>query len=617
MNENMGLLLFSIGPVQSFIAEARRTHDLWAGSRILVDVTRAAIEAIDKKGANLVFPAHVHADCIPNVFAMIVPWDEAVSLAQQAQDASKKKFIDIAEDAKNRLLNWSSISIDNDFSKIWKVQLERHLEFYWVACQKRSDENYGQWYKRSRLALEARKRTRDFQHAEEEGMKDSLSGQRSALRTKTQNAQKFWQDIQTKLKNKSILQSFGREKLDAIGVTKRFSKWGRVESFPSTSSIAAAPFLKEAAKKAPTLLKRFEQALDDLKQAGVIFELPHFNDAISNLPDWHYDGFYFFKERLSTAVIQRELGRSLNKKENELLEKARTQLVALYQKLGHPPTYYVIILLDGDNMGDHISKCNDINQHKDLSQRLENFAKSVGKLLGDGSCAIYAGGDDLLAMVPLENALQSAQRLREKYSEIFSDWPKKYPGTRGNNKDFTCSVGIAIVHHEWPLDAALQEARAAEQRAKNIYQRDAISITVVKRSGEPVEVGAKWSFGSSNTLEHFINQPKGIISLFNEKKIAMKFPYDFAQEAGALIVLPKEACESSLRRLLKRHAPKLSDSDKESLAKQLAELASKMEDSMKNVTRSLSEDEQEQHKGPIELGNWLLLARFIAQGGRE
>ena len=52
------LFLYTVGPVQSYIEQSRKTHDLYAGSRILSELTECVIEEIIKKnGANeIVFP---------------------------------------------------------------------------------------------------------------------------------------------------------------------------------------------------------------------------------------------------------------------------------------------------------------------------------------------------------------------------------------------------------------------------------------------------------------------------------------------------------------------------------------------------------------------------------
>ena len=57
------LLIFTIGPVQGFVVEARRAHDLWAGSRILVELTRAAAQSVktaaEKNGGELIYPREI------------------------------------------------------------------------------------------------------------------------------------------------------------------------------------------------------------------------------------------------------------------------------------------------------------------------------------------------------------------------------------------------------------------------------------------------------------------------------------------------------------------------------------------------------------------------------
>ena len=56
----------------------------------------------------------------------------------------------------------------------------------------------------------------------------------------------------------------------------------------------------------------------------------------------------------------------------------------------------------------------------------------------------------------------------------------------------TASCGAVVAHHQAPLGAVLRELRAAEQRAKNAGERDAFSLTVVKRSGGALTLTAKW-----------------------------------------------------------------------------------------------------------------------------
>lgn len=66
------LFLFTIGPVQSFIAQARKTHDLFAGSKIISDLIDAAMVTVGKN--NVIFP-DANSDAKPNRFFAKIPTD--------------------------------------------------------------------------------------------------------------------------------------------------------------------------------------------------------------------------------------------------------------------------------------------------------------------------------------------------------------------------------------------------------------------------------------------------------------------------------------------------------------------------------------------------------------
>ncbi len=54
------LLTIALGPVQEFIAAARRTADLKAGSQLLVETARKVAAHLEAQGAELIFPANTH-----------------------------------------------------------------------------------------------------------------------------------------------------------------------------------------------------------------------------------------------------------------------------------------------------------------------------------------------------------------------------------------------------------------------------------------------------------------------------------------------------------------------------------------------------------------------------
>ncbi len=75
------LLAISVGPVQEFIAAARRTRDLWFGSYLLSEVSKAVARSVQDAGGTLIFP-HPDSDLkvgskmnVANVIVAKIPAD--------------------------------------------------------------------------------------------------------------------------------------------------------------------------------------------------------------------------------------------------------------------------------------------------------------------------------------------------------------------------------------------------------------------------------------------------------------------------------------------------------------------------------------------------------------
>jgi CRISPR-associated protein Cmr2 len=215
-----------------------------------------------------------------------------------------------------------------------------------------------------------------------------------------------------------------------------------------------------------------------------------------------------------------------------------------------PEAYYALLLMDGDRMGawlsgetalgegvsyrqsfhpdvragfDRQAQGNPLiqdygrqvralspNRHLAISGALNDFALTLVRHVVEVEHlgrVIYAGGDDVLAMLPVADLLPAMQRLRWAYS---GEDPSHASGDRDGlvlTKGFallggrlfrlmgekaTASCGAVIAHHQAPLGSVLRELRAAEQRAKTLGGRDAFSLTLIKRSGGRREFTAKW-----------------------------------------------------------------------------------------------------------------------------
>lgn len=179
--------------------------------------------------------------------------------------------------------------------------------------------------------------------------------------------------------------------------------------------------------------------------------------------------------------------------------------------------------------------------HLQFSQALSNFALLTARTIveaHDGRL-IYAGGDDVLAMLPADAALACAAALRKAFrgeDPGVTGIKSTAPGYLSIAQDQSgqpisfivpgpaaeVSVGIAVAHFKSPLQDAIRAAQKAEKRAKNQLGRAAIALTVMKRSGEITEWGAKWQSGG---LELFAS----ILDLLGSESLSDKFPHRICQ----------------------------------------------------------------------------------------
>ncbi len=159
----------------------------------------------------------------------------------------------------------------------------------------------------------------------------------------------------------------------------------------------------------------------------------------------------------------------------------------------------------------HARRALSPNRHLSISGALNDFALSVARHVIEAEHPgrlIYAGGDDVLAMLPVADLLSAMQRLRVAYSGHDPAQGSEAAGgalrlgqgfawldgrlMRMMGERATASAGAVIAHHKAPLGAVRRELHIAEQRAKNEGGRDAFSLTVVKRSGGALQLTAKW-----------------------------------------------------------------------------------------------------------------------------
>ena len=256
--------------------------------------------------------------------------------------------------------------------------------------------------------------------------------------------------------------------------------------------------------------------------------------------------------RLPAALDREHSDQPDTQQRNEALQR---RIVDLFGSQQRPETYYALIQMDGDRLGAwmagnetafqrsfastwHPQVRNAVAQkfghlpalksyldsprppsparHAAISAVLNDFSTQVARHVVENvfkGKLIYAGGDDVLAMVSVDDLLPCMLLLRAAYSGV-GDWSDTLPGLadlaglrlrRGyvelNRRllpmmgtQATASMGAVVAHHQAPLAGVLRALHAAEQRAKQHLNgaRNAFCLRLMKRGGGEVAITSRF-----------------------------------------------------------------------------------------------------------------------------
>jgi CRISPR-associated protein Cmr2 len=440
------LLSIALGPVQEFISAGRRTGDLAAGSRLLVEIARAAAKAVQNAEGNLIFPAD--PDAIgPNKILAELPAANAPRVAERAkaavQDSLRHAWRDVWAKYGGRLSRYVDATIA-------AAQIDGFLEFY--AAWWPLDGSYPQARRSVERLLAGRKALRSFDVSpiRPGRPKSPLDPSRDCVlrADETYAVPKECRGAPLWLKP--------RETLDAVSLLKRLRRTD--PRVPSTSLMAVRSVLAEIRDRVPDTVREMEQIAEKAEGAVDLGDL-------------------FFPERVADAA--RDLALDVERI-TDLREKAVKEV-----GLEEAPAYYAVLIADGDRMGMLIDSQPDAASHRRLSQALSEFAREATQAIsGFDGHVVYCGGDEVLALVPVNPVIACARRLRDVFV-------RKLDGVRSSQATPSLSAGIAIVHHLIPLQIALEHVRSAERIAKQT--RDSIAVALHLRGGAPLIVSIRWN----------------------------------------------------------------------------------------------------------------------------
>ncbi len=518
------LVTFSVGPVQGFIASARRIRDLWSGSWLLSELSKACAKNLKQQGATLIFP-HVTSDTdlevnssfsVGNkIQAVIDTADELTDIITNAKHATHQRFKDEADHA------WRGLSAYHEQLRkdIWQSQLNDYVEIQvaWSKIDERT--SYHDAVQNVARVLASRKATRDFlpsaispYQSERMIPKSSLDGMRETVLLEEKS-------LKDGLRKKLSLSK--SEQLDTAGVVKRLGFGEAAEQFTPFTRVTAHAWLEQIADKEPQALAQLKDIYRELVTLGVATAVRGNNKIYQDFP---YDAQLLYPSRLDVAH-QEWYGDDAVLDNLKLL---KSTLRPLYQKYGEPYRYGVMLLADGDRMGELLDKATSADEHQAITAALSNFASKVAETMRchAGHC-IYAGGDDVLGFVPLDKAYDCADKLQQLFASSLKDVAEKL----NVEKSPTLSVGLAICHIMTPLGVIRELAQQAEKYAKGDHitkadekefnqRRNALGVLLSVRSGTDTKLRFNWDDESG------INAFKKMISYYINSKIPSRIAYD-------------------------------------------------------------------------------------------
>lgn len=627
------LLTLSIGPVQSFIEQARRAEDLFAGSQLLTRLMLAAHQAVE--GHTIIYPARSingakHPESLTHKLLVELELEnnQAMALAQQVEQHIRAQWNDVAATAWDRLSRY----VIPDKTQ-WRNQINQLPEIYWTLTPF-DVTDYATSFKQAGRDFATRKMLRNFDPFEEVGPKCTVCGERAALHRPDQRASDYWAEI---AKHPEVsfakLRPNGREQLCAICAVKRFGDLNQT-TYPSVSEVAAVPFkqllLDQMQDAVEDTASGLRSALTEIGQRLALLDKPRLSQPTIPALQPHkvaatwqdlakmvcrYDGEWFFPETYERLQVESDHSSTTD------INRAQKAIVQLLESIhDRPNSYYAILYADGDKMGKHLSEAiaHGKERHIAISKALAEFAAIQARDVVEDKHAgrvIYAGGDDVLALLPAVEALSAANALRKQYSHAMSELLTNP----------TMSVGVAIVHHLAPLTLALQAARRAEKAAKNRFDRNAVAVIFRKRSGEEILVGAKWTLEQKETdMATFL---KDVRDAFVAKNLSLGIGHTLLAEAVFLDgsrhntdeTLPSTAQQAEVQRLFARAAAKnLSKEKKRAQTHRMTGGLMNLAGSIKTVNESKNCRANNSNEAEVPLmvaARWLVLMRFLAQEG--
>lgn len=637
----VGLLSFSLGPVQTFIEAARSVRDLWSGSMILSRLAfDAMVPVLEQLGpSSLIFPslrgvpfvdrwlraqlgARVPAPdgvasrspCLPNRFLALVPWTDdgrAAGLADEVERCGRASWSALADAVRAELR--SRHALDGAFpgwDQLWDNQVDEWFDFRTavtpISPSALSDATLA-WLSTGRSditferAFAGAGRVRSLADAipaaDRPGYRQDQAGRWQALVGTAAQVLEAARTVRHVPRAAAVDPREVPAKCTLLGSFEQMGPGRREDSAQFWGAVREGlqgTRLRDGERLcAVSLVKRFAVAAALADELGVSARELRFADtATIAAAEW------LDQVQLDPDQVRREHDRwsgqwlHWTRPDQDRDDRAPDDVWGRIRRArqdSRPPTYFAVLLMDGDRMGDWLRgnlapSVQDVLHprlrdyfgrlpataaalaqqrplgpalHAAISTALATFATQLAPpiVARHRGQLIYAGGDDLLALLPVRTALACAHALRHAFSgdpdhnggAASGFYRPQEPDARElptMGERATLSAGLAVVHYKEDLRAALDVARRAEKAAKNAG-RDRLGLAVCRRSGEHVTTVAPWSF---------VPAVERLVDAF-VAGASDRWAYHLRAELPTLVGLPAEAMAAEIRRQVDRSEP--------------------------------------------------------------
>jgi hypothetical protein len=610
-------LKFQIGPVQEFIQAARSTRDLWSGSYLLSWLMAHGMAALALRIGpdSVIFPnlrdqplidiamkeplwdrvrvgdksvwnshgslrwstAQLLTPNLPNVFLAVVPSDRAATLAREVESAIQEEWKRIAASVWKHCEDNGLWELDNGLQPMEQRRQRFDHQVSAFLSQSWSVSDWPETLEEvERLATQLPETTptrnyhavkaaaqaiRDYGHQDDRyfdaggslrniGLAWALLVARSSWHLDSvRQTRGFTANIAATTPGRQQTKDSltGKEEAVAGGVG-----WRDDSRFKHDGDYLAAPTLVKRLWDKTYLHERWKDVLGEMPQAmpntrDLAAGRPEINSSDDDSPAETGDRYFAV-----LAFDGDDMGKWISGEKtppfaSQLADYEGGGALEYFRRPGHHETFQSFL---------EAPRPISPGYHLQFSECLSNFALRCARSIVEAHNGrlVYAGGDDVLALLPADTALACANDLQRAFKgesplNRKTGIQQKSPGfltsvlhqqstgmIHGSNEALIpfmvpgpsagASVGIAIAHFKSPLQDAVRAAQAAEKRAKKLPGKAAVAVTVMKRSGESIEWTARWEDAG-------VLAATTLIDALRQGVVSSKFPYRLGELVSA------------------------------------------------------------------------------------